>query len=547
MVLDCVVGEDKRMTVSEKGEDFGATRVCACVGYASLLCLLQLVLWGGLPLGERMGFGVSDVLFWWSVPLCAAIGFSLLIVGFVAARASFRHRDRAVVPVGAAAHIVVVIAYMLLGLAPSASGIHVCALAVMAGVGLGLACATWADAFAWFDRDSSVKLVAISLMVAALAHLILNLAVPHFLAAAFCALAVIAACSLGLFFKVRKRNGGAGDQRGASPTQPSSGVAALAETIKAVRNPLYCAASIAFSVAITRMLALLLVPETSADVNTFGLAGVAIGSIVLLLANKRTGESLASSISIPSLFRVLFPIVATLLLALSLAGDMLALPVGATVFAIYFIVSALMLPICIDAAKERGVSPVSAFGLFAGLVYLVFAIATLLGIVLLGGNVVDSRVVVVCILVVLYILAMAFVLMERHARDSFSAEAQRGGDDIEWQGLADAVRASFEGSDSALKGGVQEGVASSDPIPSDGPDPIERRCMVLASQRGLSPRETDVLVAFAHGRNVAYLASQLVLSENTIRSHSKTLYTKLGVHSKQELIDLVESIQLESE
>ena len=71
--------------------------------------------------------------------------------------------------------------------------------------------------------------------------------------------------------------------------------------------------------------------------------------------------------------------------------------------------------------------------------------------------------------------------------------------------------------------------------------------MVLASQRGLSPRETDVLVAFAHGRNVAYLASQLVLSENTIRSHSKTLYTKLGVHSKQELIDLVESIQLESE
>ncbi|HJF65010.1 MAG TPA: hypothetical protein K8U77_02685, partial [Slackia equolifaciens] len=65
------------MTVSEKGEGFDVTRVCACVGYASLLCLLQLVLWGGLPLGERMGFGVSDVLFWWSVPLCSAIGFSL--------------------------------------------------------------------------------------------------------------------------------------------------------------------------------------------------------------------------------------------------------------------------------------------------------------------------------------------------------------------------------------------------------------------------------------------------------------------------------------
>lgn len=64
--------------------------------------------------------------------------------------------------------------------------------------------------------------------------------------------------------------------------------------------------------------------------------------------------------------------------------------------------------------------------------------------------------------------------------------------------------------------------------------------MAVARAYALSPRETDVLVAYAHGRNVAYLAEHLVLSSNTIRSHSKTLYAKLGVHSKQELIDLVE-------
>ena len=44
-------------------------------------------------------------------------------------------------------------------------------------------------------------------------------------------------------------------------------------------------------------------------------------------------------------------------------------------------------------------------------------------------------------------------------------------------------------------------------------------------------------------RNVAYLAEQLCLSTNTIRSHSKTLYTKLGVHNKQELIDLVDAAE----
>lgn len=528
------------MRVSAKGAGFDAVRICACAGYASLLCILQLLLWGGLPLGERMGFDVSDVLLWWSVPLCAALALSLLGAGFVAARISSRIGARVAVSVGVAANFVVAASYTLLGLAPSASGFHVCALAIVTGFGLGLVCVSWADAFAWFDRDSSIKLIAVSLVVAALLHLTLNIAAPQLLVAAFYLLVLVGAVALAGFFRLSVGAGVGGESLRGEGTQPITGLTALVETMKAVRNPLYCAASIAFSVAVTRMLALLLVPGAGEDINTLGLAGVALGTIALLLVGKRTGESLASRISIPSLFRVLFPVVATLLLALSIAGDMLALPVGAAVFAIYVIVSALMLPICIDAAKERGVSPVSAFGLFAGLVYLAFAVATLLGIVLLGGNVADSRVVVVCILVVLYILAMAFVLMERHARDSFKADANgRGTDEAQGDGI---IPAGDQG------GSAVELPRDPEPSPaSDGPDPIERRCLVLASQRGLSPRETDVLVAFAHGRNVAYLASQLVLSENTIRSHSKTLYTKLDVHSKQELIDLVESIQLDSE
>ena len=519
------------MTVSAKGSGSNAARLCACAGYASLLCMLQLVLWGGLPLGDRAGFGVSDVLLWWSIPLCAAIGVSLLGAGFIAARIPSSFIVRAASPIGAAAHIVVAVSYALLGLAPFASEIHVCVLSVAAGVGLGLANAAWADAFARFGRDSSVKLIVVSLVAAALLHLMLNLVAPQFLEGAFYALSAVGAVSLVALFRVSETASENSCVFADEGEQHASGIFALVETMKAVRNPLYCAASIAFSVAITRMVALLLVPDASDNVNTFGLAAVAFGSIVLLLADKRTGESLASRISIPSLFRVLFPVVATLLLVLSIAGDVTALPVGAAVFAIYSIVSALMLPICIDAAKERRVSPVSAFDLFAGLVYLSFAAATLLGIILLGGDVADSRVVVICILIVLYILAMAFVLMERHTRDAFSAREDEGA-----HGALDK------------SSGPTDAVQTQDvSVSSDGPDPIEQRCMVLASQRGLSPRETDVLVAFAHGRNVAYLASQLVLSENTIRSHSKTLYTKLGVHSKQELIDLVESVQLDSE
>ncbi|WP_294379871.1 LuxR C-terminal-related transcriptional regulator [uncultured Senegalimassilia sp.] len=43
------------------------------------------------------------------------------------------------------------------------------------------------------------------------------------------------------------------------------------------------------------------------------------------------------------------------------------------------------------------------------------------------------------------------------------------------------------------------------------------------------------------GRTKSYIAETLYLTENTVRSHAKRLYTKLDVHSKQELMDLVEA------
>ena len=36
------------------------------------------------------------------------------------------------------------------------------------------------------------------------------------------------------------------------------------------------------------------------------------------------------------------------------------------------------------------------------------------------------------------------------------------------------------------------------------------------------------------------IASELSLSENTVKTHSKAVYAKMGVHSRQALIDYVE-------
>jgi DNA-binding CsgD family transcriptional regulator len=66
----------------------------------------------------------------------------------------------------------------------------------------------------------------------------------------------------------------------------------------------------------------------------------------------------------------------------------------------------------------------------------------------------------------------------------------------------------------------------------------------LASTYFLSKREAEVLRFLAMGRSSDFIAEQLVISWNTARSHVHNVYVKLGVHSRQELIDLVDSLKM---
>ena len=55
----------------------------------------------------------------------------------------------------------------------------------------------------------------------------------------------------------------------------------------------------------------------------------------------------------------------------------------------------------------------------------------------------------------------------------------------------------------------------------------------------MTNRESDILYLLAQGRDVTSICETLFLSKNTVKSYQKTIYSKLGVHSKQEIIDLV--------
>lgn len=72
--------------------------------------------------------------------------------------------------------------------------------------------------------------------------------------------------------------------------------------------------------------------------------------------------------------------------------------------------------------------------------------------------------------------------------------------------------------------------------------PFHERCQLTADLFLLSHRELEILYLLAKGRNAAFIQRELVISEGTVRTHMRNIYRKAGVHSQQELMDLVEGI-----
>ena len=68
---------------------------------------------------------------------------------------------------------------------------------------------------------------------------------------------------------------------------------------------------------------------------------------------------------------------------------------------------------------------------------------------------------------------------------------------------------------------------------------VAARCEELARACGLTPREGEILGYLGRGHGIAFVADALVISESTVRTHVKSIYKKLGVNSREELVSKV--------
>ena len=94
----------------------------------------------------------------------------------------------------------------------------------------------------------------------------------------------------------------------------------------------------------------------------------------------------------------------------------------------------------------------------------------------------------------------------------------------------------------------QAAAAEGAPLELDGAESIAlspaevRWLQTLRADYALSDREAQVAVLIAQGRSKAAIARHLYVSENTVRTHAKNAYAKLGVRSKTELAEFLEGL-----
>ena len=96
-------------------------------------------------------------------------------------------------------------------------------------------------------------------------------------------------------------------------------------------------------------------------------------------------------------------------------------------------------------------------------------------------------------------------------------------------------------------GGAAAGSSAAERVHGEGEGAIggvdlDRALGAAAQLYPLTQRELDIARLLAQGRSKSVIGEKLGLSESTVRTHGRHLYAKLDVHSRQQLIDLLEEL-----
>ncbi len=255
-------------------------------------------------------------------------------------------------------------------------------------------------------------------------------------------------------------------------------------------------------------------------VNVMSMAASLIMALALLLIWQRKNLR----INVVTAYRVLFPFVITGFLLLPFLPSSFDTIFAGIIYASFACAVVLMMIQCAQASRDRGINPVFIYAYVGVIVYVCHDIG------FIGGSFVEQfsslgiQPIAAVSLLALYLLGIMYFIGLGGFRQATSTQDK----------LSESI----------------ELIALNYPNESDEDtskktdehqyrDRISKQCALLQQHYRLSARETEVMELMARGNSVARIAEELVVSENTIRTHTKRIYAKLAIHKKQELLDLI--------
>ncbi len=301
-----------------------------------------------------------------------------------------------------------------------------------------------------------------------------------------------------------------------------------------------CVGALGFCTGIMRSLAIG-EPSVGSLVNVLSMGGsLTAAAVVLVLWQFKN-----LSVNVVAAYRIFFPFVITSFLLLPFLPEEYARWLAGALYAVYSVAIMLMMIQCAQGSRDRGINPVFIYAFFGCIVYALHDVGFIGGTFAEQTRIMGIAPLAVVALVAVYLLGLMYFIGQGGFRRIFKHD----------NGAASSIELV------ALRAHASEKKQAAEPAPSEVDtrkaagranrkprreervylDRISKQAALLQQHYRLSERETEVMELIARGNTVARIAEDLVVTENTIRTHSKRIYAKLDIHKKQELLDLIES------
>lgn len=266
-------------------------------------------------------------------------------------------------------------------------------------------------------------------------------------------------------------------------------------------------------------------PQTGSLINILSMIAVCALAIGLLIVWQRNNIRFLLS----GTFRMFFPFIMAGFFILPFSFESMNKIFASCVYAAFTCATMLLMVSCARTSRDRGINPIFIYGFTAGIVYALHFIGFTCGLYFENIYIADVSTPVLVSLMSIFLLSIVYFMMTGGFSSPFAQnEKEHSNDDIEL-----IARVPKESS-------AQDALHNKNATFTDR---ISKQAALVQQAYGLTQRETEVMERIARGNSVAHIADELVISENTVRTHSRRIYTKLDIHKKQDLIDFVSSFQ----